>query len=219
MPLRKPTRKYYFSVEGETEQWYLKWLEDTINQTDEAECKVSFDCPVEKNPLKRVKKLTITSKVVIYHITDYESNEPIHTKEFRETIDSMSNAEKLGKDVTYKLGYTNLTFELWILLHKTNCNTCLAHRKNYLKLINSAYGERFANMDEYKHESNFKRCLSTLTISDVNQAIDRAKDIMKKNKENGLVLHQYRKCKYYEENPSLMIWEPIEQILLDCKLR
>ncbi len=25
---RKLTKKYYFSVEGETEQWYLKWLQD-----------------------------------------------------------------------------------------------------------------------------------------------------------------------------------------------
>ena len=24
---RKECRKYYFSVEGETEKWYLKWLE------------------------------------------------------------------------------------------------------------------------------------------------------------------------------------------------
>ena len=28
---RKECRKYYFSVEGETEKWYLKWLESQIN--------------------------------------------------------------------------------------------------------------------------------------------------------------------------------------------
>ena len=52
MAKRKPTNKYYFSVEGETEQWYLKWLQDAINNTEEASCKVSIDCPVRKNPLK-----------------------------------------------------------------------------------------------------------------------------------------------------------------------
>lgn len=28
---RKETKKYYFSVEGETEQLYLEWLRDIIN--------------------------------------------------------------------------------------------------------------------------------------------------------------------------------------------
>ena len=30
MAKRKPTNKYYFSVVGETEQWYLKWLQDRL---------------------------------------------------------------------------------------------------------------------------------------------------------------------------------------------
>lgn len=43
MAKRKPTNKYYFSVEGETEQWYLKWLQDTINNTEKAACKENID--------------------------------------------------------------------------------------------------------------------------------------------------------------------------------
>ena len=64
--IRKATKKFYFSVEGETEQWYLKWLQDIINNTDEAEYKVSFDCPVQKNPVKRVKALVVTGKTDIF---------------------------------------------------------------------------------------------------------------------------------------------------------
>lgn len=67
MAKRKTTNKYYFSVEGETEQWYLKWLQDTINNTEKAACKVSIDCPVRKNPLKHAKSLTVTRKIEIYH--------------------------------------------------------------------------------------------------------------------------------------------------------
>ncbi|KUO76547.1 MAG: hypothetical protein APF77_05305 [Clostridia bacterium BRH_c25] len=51
----KQMKKYHFSVEGETEQWYLKWLQSLINETPESAFKVSFDCPVQKNPLKRAK--------------------------------------------------------------------------------------------------------------------------------------------------------------------
>ena len=42
MAKRKPTNKYYFSVEGETEQWYLKWLQDTINNTEKVACNPSL---------------------------------------------------------------------------------------------------------------------------------------------------------------------------------
>lgn len=59
MAKRKPTNKYYFSVEGETEQWYLKWLQDLINNTEESVCKVSIDCPVA---LRRTLELVLKDK-------------------------------------------------------------------------------------------------------------------------------------------------------------
>jgi len=33
---RKITRKYYFTVDGETEQWYFEWLAKQINCTPDA---------------------------------------------------------------------------------------------------------------------------------------------------------------------------------------
>ena len=45
---RKSTLKYYFSVEGETEQWYLEWLQEQINNAPEAACKVSFNKQIQK---------------------------------------------------------------------------------------------------------------------------------------------------------------------------
>ena len=33
MAKMKSTKKYYFSVEGETEQWYLKWKHGEITAT------------------------------------------------------------------------------------------------------------------------------------------------------------------------------------------
>ena len=117
MAKRKSTKKYYFSVEGETEQWYLKWLQDTINSTEEA-----------------------------------------------------------------------------------------------------AFQEHFDDMDEFKKEANFKRCLGKLQLSDVVDAIARAKRIEQMNRDNGYTLQQHRGYRYYRENPSLSSWEAIEKILKDCKL-
>lgn len=214
---KKLTQKYYFTVEGETEKWYLDWLSNVINKTEESKYKVSFDCKVEKNPLKRAKSISNINKVTIWHFSDYESSDEVHTKQFTDTMDNMREAMNLKRGITYKFGYSNFTFDLWIILHKADCNSSLAHRSMYIKHINRAYREQFENMDQYKHESNFNRCLKKLNLSNVIEAIERAKVIMKNNEEN-YRLKQYKGFNYYEENPSLAVWEIIEIILKDCGL-
>lgn len=214
---KKTTKKYYFTVEGETEHWYLKWLQNTINETESSEYTVSIDCPVNKNPVKHVKSMNITGKTIIYHFFDYESEEDIHVKRFIETMDNMKKAQNY-KQVTYKSGYTNFTFDLWIILHKLDCYGSYSHRKQYIKLINKAYSENFKEMSEYKEESNFKRCLSKMSLQDVINAVGRAEYIEKRNQDNMYILHQYKGYTYYKENPSLSAWEAIEKILKDCKL-
>ena len=54
MARRKIKQKYFFSVEGETEQWYLEWLKTEINKNEDTACEVIFDIKIEKNPVKRV---------------------------------------------------------------------------------------------------------------------------------------------------------------------
>jgi hypothetical protein len=218
MAKMKSNKKYYFSVEGETEQWYFKWLQTQINNSNESKYTVSLDCPVQKNPLKRAKSIIVTDKIQITHIFDYESNDEVHTIQFSDTLDNMKKAEGLGKQIKYNLGYSNFTFELWIVLHKAICTTSYNHRRQYLNSLNRAYDENFENLDQYKHETNFKRILGKLSLEDVKTAICRAKSIMKNNEENGLKIQQHRGYKYYKENPSLSIWESIEKILIECEL-
>ena len=167
---RKSTKKYYFSAEGDTEEWYLKWLEGLIDESDEAAYRVSIDSQVNKDPLKRAKSLAITSKVEIYHLSDYESDDPMHVKQFKETMNKMKSAMSLGKSISYKFGYSNLTFDLWIILHKIDCYSSIAYRKNYISFINKAFGETFESMEEYKHEKNFRRCLGKMDLNDVKNA-------------------------------------------------
>lgn len=103
-------------------------------------------------------------------------------------------------------------------MHKSDCNGTLAHRSQYLAPLNRAYGEKFENLDQYKHETHFKRVLGKLCLDDVRQAIRRSKVIMGRNKEAGYALQQYKGYQYYKENPSLSIWEIIEKILRECEL-
>lgn len=216
--MRKENRTYYFSVEGETEQWYLEWLQRIINAEPNAKYTVKLDSKIQKDPLSRVKRMTVVGKTEITHIFDYESDEEIHVKQFKTALERMKDAQNTGKNIKYHLGYSNFTFELWMILHKADCNGSLMHRRQYLMPLNRAYGENFENLDQYKHEDNFKRVLGKLTLDNVRQAIRRAKVIMRKNEEMGYRLQEYKGYRYYKENPSLSLWEQIERILTDCKV-
>lgn len=217
MASRKLNRKYYFSVEGETEQWYLQWLQRLINSNSSAACTVLLDARIEKDPLKRAKQITAPGKMQIWHFSDYESDSEQHRIEFKHVMDQMKKAMD-AKNLTYRFGYSNLTFDLWIILHKQDCYGSLADRNQYLRHINQAYGTSFLDMTEYKHEDNFKDCLSQLNLRNVIDAIERAKVIARRNRENGYTLQRYRQYGYYRENPSLDVWIAIEKILKDCKL-
>lgn len=218
--MRKENRKYYFSVEGETEKLYLEWLQRTINADPNSCFTIVLDCPVQKDPLKRAKTLISLGRTEITHMFDYESNDSAHTVQFKATLDRMKEAQgpNVGKKIVYHLGYTNFSFELWILLHKINCSSPLVHRRQYLSLLNRAFDEQFENLKQYKKEDNFRGLLNKLTLNDVRQAISRAKIITQNNEQNNFTLLQYKGYHYYKENPSLSIWESIEKILIDCKL-
>lgn len=98
------------------------------------------------------------------------------------------------------------------------CNGSLTDRTQYLSHINQIFGEKFENLDQYKHENNFKRCLSKLGLDDVRAAIQRAKEIMKMNKDNGKSLIRHGGYEYYEDNPALTMHEAVEKILVECGL-
>lgn len=213
----KRTLKYYFSVEGETEKWYLDWLREAINGVPAATHKVSI-VSKKKEPVAFAKSLSLLNKTEVTDLFDYESDDDVHSERFRRRLDGLKRASNLGKQIRFSLGYSNFTFELWIILHKVDCNTLLTHRRNYCHYINRAFDESFENLAQYKHEASFRRVLGKLSIDDVVAAIERAKAINERNEQNALVLQQYKGYRYYRENPSLSVWVTIEKILKDCHL-
>ena len=56
-----------------------------------------------------------------------ESNDPVHVDKFKRILSEMNEAKK-QKKITYMLGYSNFTFELWMVLHKQDCNSSFNHR-------------------------------------------------------------------------------------------
>ena len=104
---KKLTRKYYFSVEGETEKWYFERLQYLINRSENNIFTVKFDIKVEKSILKRAKSISLFYPIELFHICDYESNEDMHIELFRRLLDDIKNVRSLRPDILCKLGYSN----------------------------------------------------------------------------------------------------------------
>lgn len=214
----KHTLKFYFSTEGETEKWYLEYLQTLINNCKDAEYKVSFIIKVCR-PKAFIKRVVNISRTTIYHFFDVESTEPDYIARFNGVLDEMISAEKMGKDIKYENGYSNLTFELWILLHKIDCNGSISERKNYLEKINKAFNTKFQGIKEYKEETNFKNILKTITLEDVKKAITRTRNIEKNNQQNGYTKIAYKKYSWCKENPSTEVGTVISEIINKCGIK
>lgn len=213
----KEKRQYVFTVEGDTEKWYLDWLQNTINNTDSALYTVVIKAYVEKDPMHFAK--TTNNKVTpsLTHICDIESNNSEHINAFHNTLKTLK-AIKTQKKIKCHIGYSNYTFELWMVLHKINCNGCLIDRSKYLPFINEAFGENYRRLNDYKVKQNFNRCLAKLSLDDVKKAINNAELIEKNNVEQMKRKESIYGYSYYIDNPSLTIWQSIKQILSECKL-
>ena len=217
--MRKICNQYFFSVEGETEELYLKHLQNLINSDENLEFKVKFDIKRCKWINKRAKRITAPYKVSCFHICDYESNSEEHKKNFQEILKQINDVKKINKNLNYTLGYSNYTFELWIILHKSKLFSYKGNRRQYLKEINNAYGEKFKSLDQYKEEKNFKRILNKIQLEDVIFAVKNGEEIRKRNENSNKIVKKSGKISYYEENPDLTIHECIKKILEDVGIK
>ena len=219
----KQSKKFYLSVEGETEKWYFNHLQRLINGSSEARFKAVLSTRKNNSPKKHLKSLALSNynNAIAFHICDYESNNEEHVRNFKEVLNELHEINKgsgnLKKIKGYSLGYSNFTFDLWIALHKKQCMACKLHRDHYLEFINSAYDRSFRNLDEYKREHNFKSILSCIDLNDVIFAIKNAEQIRYNKCDNGEKIVEYKKFKYYRDNPDLTINDVVKKILLDCK--
>lgn len=214
---RKENISYTFTVEGDTEKWYLDWLEKQINACSDAAYSVSISSKKEPNPMSYAKTVNRMTKPKVIHLCDVESNDPDEVKRFQAVLSELNEAKK-EKKIRYALGYSNFTFELWMILHKSAYNRVLTHKKQYLDLLNRAYGMSFSSLKQYKEEKEFAKCLKMLTLKDVCDAVLRADKLMATNERDEKAMTKYEGFSYYTDNPSLTIWEPIRDILKECRL-
>ena len=127
----------------------------------------------------------------------------------------MNASEKLGKSIKFDLGYSNIDFELWIILHKKDLFGTVENKAQYLKNINQVFGTKFEALREYKEERNFKQILSKITLDDVKDAIGRAEKItgQRKSEDNLIKTYGYE---WFDKNPALSVHCIVKKILSEC---
>ena len=214
---KKSNLQYWFTVEGDTEKWYLDHVQRVLNNSDETIKSVHIESKVCKSPKSFVKNTTALITPEITHLCDIESNSPEHLNNFSNILSELAFAKK-QKGIKYELGYSNYTFELWIILHKQQLKASLSDRSQYLNYINASYSQSFSSMSEYKEKDNFQKVLDRIDLNSIMLAIKHAEDIEKQNKENRVRSKSEYGIKFYLDNPSLSIHTRIKRILEDCKL-
>lgn len=68
----KTNKNYYFSVEGDTEGWYLDYLQKLINNCSKATCTVKLKHK-KLMPTRYAKTLANITEEEVYHLCDYEN--------------------------------------------------------------------------------------------------------------------------------------------------
>lgn len=206
--------KYFFSVEGETELLYLNHLKELILEDEKSSANPVIRAE-KLSPSKMAKKLPLIRSCTITAVFDVEEADATHCKRFENILKEMRDSEKLGKTIKYELGYSNIDFELWIILHKKDMFGSVGSKAQYLKNINQVFGTKFEGLREYKEEKNFLQILSKITLDDVKAAIARADKIIKQRESESKPLQTFG-YEWFDKNPALSVHNVIKKILSEC---
>lgn len=209
---------YTITAEGETEVWYFEHLKSLINKSAERQGQAVFEPKKCVFPYKHAKNVSPFVETW-FHIMDRESIQEGDTASFETRLQSFCDVKKIKSKAKLVLGYSNVSFELWLLLHKLNNVKSVDKAKSYWKDIKRVYKlNNISQFEKYKGEDNFKRyVLSQITLDDIKNAIRNAERIEKENNEI-CTYTQYKKFKYCVNNPSLSIHLVVKQILEDAGL-
>lgn len=226
--IKKESRQFNISVEGiNCEKMYFEHLAKLINSSDRNTYNLKVDprkmSPLEyakRNAYKPVDKRKGNKRIPYIHVQDIEDYyDDFQRTKFYGMIDEMRTAEdKFG--IVYELGYSNYTFELWMLLHVADMTHAVQDRHSYLAPINRWFHRNYADIDEFKSYDEFQKILEEfVTLDSIIQAIDRAKKIVGNNGEDRKVKETYKGFTFYRDNPDVSVHDVVQMIFNVCEVK
>ena len=222
--IKKELRTFYMSVEGiNCETLYFTHIAKLINESGSNRYNLKVN-PKVASPMayaKRMSGKTSDKKgsrnlpyIHIQDIEDYYSD--YHRRKFFGIIDEMRKAEK-EFGMTYQLGYSNYTFELWMLLHVADMTHSVQDRHAYLAPVNQWFKKKYKSIDEFKALNEFQSILDEyVTLDSIKQAIRRAEIIVNMNEAEHKKKENYHGFEFYHDNPDISVHEVIKLIFDVC---
>ena len=204
---RKPIVSYKGAVEGNQEKLYFDRLTEIINSEESSKYNVDFRLGSNRggSPLQVAQKAdrTKTSRDdKIIAVFDHDNKD-------QEFINALIFCEKQK----IQLAYSNFSFELWILFHKTYTTSTVNNSDQYEKAIRKAYNISESNL---KEEKTIEKLMKKIILADVVQAVKNSETLENHNQGCGSVLFE-GKVSHYEQ-PALKIHECIKDVLIKCGL-
>ena len=226
--IKKESRQFNISVEGiNCEKMYFEHLAKLINSSDRNTYNLKVD-PRKMSPMeyakryahKPMEKRKGNKRIPYIHIQDIEDYyDEFQRTKFYGMIDEMRTAEgEFG--IIYELGYSNYTFELWMLLHVTDMNHAVQDRHSYLAFVNRWFHRNYTSIDEFKSHDEFQDILNEfVTLDSIRLAIRRAEIIVQNNAEDKKTKERYKGVTFFRENPDVSVHEVVKMIFEVCEVK
>lgn len=225
--IKKESRQFNISVEGiNCEKLYFEHLAKLINSSGRNTYNLKVDprkmSPLEyakRNAHKPMEKRKGNQRIPYIHVQDIEDYySEYHRTKFYGMIDEMRTAEdKFG--ILYKLGYSNYTFELWMLLHMADMNHAVQDRHSYLAPVNRYFHRAYTSIDEYKNHDEFQKILNEfVTLDKVKLAINRAAKMVQNSSDIKKIRETYKGITFFRDNPDVSVHEVVRMIFEVCEV-
>lgn len=201
-------KTYRCVVEGQQEKMYLDHIAGLVK--DFPKTVVTFNTS-EGNAYELTKSYIEYDSACLF---DYDFNK----NEFEQNLaicEKLNNKNKPGKRKNGRYvyhAYSNVCFDLWLLLHKKGFTRPVFKNDGYVDEIIAAY--HLPKGSDIKNAKVISTILSQISLEDVKAAIKRA-DKIKQSKDCGDKRH-VNSIVYYS-NPDLSIHEFISKVINDIK--
>lgn len=206
--------RYIISCEGNTEIIYFKHLQKLLNNEG---FKIEIDA----------RKQTISSIIKSQHgfysqlgekniakVEDIELADEETKIRLEKSVKAITSASKHAKSAN--LYISNISFELWLLLHKADIEKKVKKVNDYLPLINKHYCKKFDSLCDYKQQKNLYKIIQNINLDDVKRAVERARMIRNRNfKNNSHAKVNINGFEYFSCNPDLSVHELVRDILYE----
>ena len=191
--MKKREFRCYF--EGDQEKKYFEHIGKKVKEID----------PCISLKFRKVNKLKVldesSTDVPKIAVFDYDSNK----QEFEKKVKMCRKTRIL---------YSNLNFDLWLLLHKKQFRKSVIGNDSYVDEIRKEYNlDSTANI---KAEDNINKILDQIEISDIKRAIKNAKEIMNAKLESDRIY--VKKNFSYYPNPSMSIQEFLDELFIELEI-